>query len=357
MLALVTSACTFALPIAPSVTEPVAEHWRTAVASAAAAIFIGAACCFIAGLKGFRASFRAAYGMLAAGLILYSIAILQLPILGLYDLWNTPYAQRGGAILPFIVATLLIYAGMRKFVRLLGIQTVLQSFWMVLLILIGTTIVGYIAGHLWVQYKLEGVDIYIGTVAGGTSSVICAALITHTVTQGIGQHYQQPMRWLEIGLTLFAIAGVHECVTTFFLNNGHPYEDYGVYLWPFVLSGVLLVYAGNLFRLSARQTLSLAAEAAGTKPAGYTDFVDSITAVADLASRPKDIDPILDTLRDITARHIADTPLSANDEDRLLNVYRRIESYLSESDPLRRYTPQELAARTTPAFQTRLGKK
>lgn len=91
----------------------------------------------------------------------------------------------------------------------------------------------------------------------------------------------------------------------------------------------------------------------GNNPApttGPTTILDAITSTAGLVSNPKDIDPLLDKVRVITAL----PAISPSDKATLFDVYLKLEAHLAANDPIRTFTKQELRARYDPALRAQL---
>lgn len=74
-------------------------------------------------------------------------------------------------------------------------------------------------------------------------------------------------------------------------------------------------------------------------------LVDKITYLASLASKSEVIDPLLETLRMVTAHWEAGSPLNANDRTNLLDLEQKLKKYLLNNDPVRSFTPESLDAR------------
>jgi hypothetical protein len=80
------------------------------------------------------------------------------------------------------------------------------------------------------------------------------------------------------------------------------------------------------------------------------DIIDAITYVASLVSKPSEIDPTLDTVREITSKLTPGEPLSPTDKTALGRVYEDIEYYLTTKDPIRKFTPEEVRRRVHDRF-------
>jgi hypothetical protein len=92
---------------------------------------------------------------------------------------------------------------------------------------------------------------------------------------------------------------------------------------------------------------------AGARPPAGTSnsATDIVTYLAALASNPKEIDPILDGLREVTGRHGADSSLTNEDQLALAEVYQKLLRYLVEQEPLRAFTREELEAKVRQQFK------
>lgn len=82
--------------------------------------------------------------------------------------------------------------------------------------------------------------------------------------------------------------------------------------------------------------------------------LDMVISAAMLASKVQDIDPIMDKVRQITARLQPGRPLSKQDEQALLETYLQIENYLTTREPLRTFTKQGLREHLKPALRESL---
>ena len=92
----------------------------------------------------------------------------------------------------------------------------------------------------------------------------------------------------------------------------------------------------------------------GTSLAKSKNILDLVTSTASLASNPTQIDPVLDSVRTISSRLTPGAPLSASDEETLFGVYLRLEKYLTNDEPIRTFTKDELRARLSPELLDRL---
>jgi hypothetical protein len=344
----------FLAPMPDSVKNVIAVQWRTSTALAVGITTIGATVLFLARLSNFKTSLRKAYILLSAGLILYSLALLQLPIIGFFDQWGTLWwANSGLVVLPFVFATGMIYAGMRKFAQLLGIRSIVTSFWFVVGVAIGAAILSYFAGHYLAVYRETiGTDGYAAITAWSTAYIFFAALLCRDILRRIGPSYKKPLKWLLIALIGLLVSGLHQYLIVFFMNNEMWYTAYGVQFVPFIISGLLFLRAGYVFNLLSIDTsTTTAALEQVTGPAQDEDYTLSIVAIAQLASRREEIDSTLDDLRLVTANLQPGEKFSPEDKQELVVIYKKIEEYLLHNDPLRSFSLHELRNQVTPAFR------
>lgn len=79
-------------------------------------------------------------------------------------------------------------------------------------------------------------------------------------------------------------------------------------------------------------------------------MLDVVTYTASLASNPKEIDPTLDKVREISSRLKPGQALSAGDEKTLAAIYTELEHYLVEQEQVRRFTAEEVQDRVRAKF-------
>ncbi len=79
--------------------------------------------------------------------------------------------------------------------------------------------------------------------------------------------------------------------------------------------------------------------------AANRELVSTVVYLASLASETKAVDPLLDTLRNITSRWDTSAPLRPAEKQQLQQLVAQIKDYLVHRDPLRDFTPESLDAR------------
>ena len=81
------------------------------------------------------------------------------------------------------------------------------------------------------------------------------------------------------------------------------------------------------------------------------DSRDIVTYAASLVSEPARIDPILDTMRLITAKLHPGERLTADQEQALMQTYMSVEKFLLEQEPARQFTKESLRAQIAQSLQ------
>lgn len=78
--------------------------------------------------------------------------------------------------------------------------------------------------------------------------------------------------------------------------------------------------------------------------------LDVVTYTASLASNPREIDPTLDKVREISSRLKPGQALSLTDEKALSATYRELEQYLTEQESIRKFSTQDIRSRIRNRF-------
>lgn len=355
--ALGLSAASFFLPVPADTLHETASRWRMVSTVAMVTLIGGAALLFLQGLSAFKSDLRVAYRWFAVGMILLAVALLQWPFLVLLDAESSFWVLSGAVVVPFIVSTAFMYRGMRQFGNLLQIRSWLLSWPIALSIVTGVALLSGAAAYIFLTTigppaVSDDTYLYTATVAWSAGFGILTWLIAIKVYGAIGVSYQTPMGWLVVALGALCFSAVHEYITSYFISPQDWYLYSGAISWPFIISGFLFVIAGSMFT-AERTGVSQTRTPDGEINLGRS-YIDSITNIANLASRPKDIDPILDGLRRVTANLQPDTSLSTDDRIQLLDTYKQLEEYLVTSDPLKSFTKEQLRTLLYPEFRTQV---
>ncbi len=289
---------------------------------------------FLISLPTIKRGLKAAYALFAGGIFLFSFAQL-VPSLSVFTSIISQNADLSSfaIVIPYATGTLVIFLGMRKFAQLLKVQSMWATkFWLGLVVSAVMAAAAALAYYAHEQHAASRIAAVIyASVAWSAVFSFMAMMSSLRVKSVIGPAYKPALRWVSVALGVLAFTALHEFIVRIYFATS-SYASASWSLWPFLFVGVLLLKASLDFAAANRQRLSLPAQAT---------YVDVVTAVAGLVSRPQDIDKTLDTVRTITATRTSDQ-LSAADKATLVKVYLYLEQYLMTNEPLHRYTREDL---------------
>ena len=183
-----------------------------ALVAVMATINIGAALLFISGLHDYKAEMRKAYRAFASGVLILAFGSLQVAVLVAFSLDTSNYARGIGVVLPFLLTGLLIYIGLRRFARLVGVRSWLTRAILVLPVVIMFSALSSQLPHAPGLLSTEvDLDFSTGILFWITLLNFISALLIYQVNRRIGSHYVQAMTLLQTfllgssAISLFAI--------------------------------------------------------------------------------------------------------------------------------------------------------
>lgn len=296
---------------------------------------------FLSSLKIIKRSLRIAYYLFALGVFLFS-CIQLLPSLSVVPAFGQLYANATIAnilfLTPFALGAFFMYLGIWLFARLLKTGRSWLSFLLV------TAIAG-IAAVVFVMLPNPGIGIdatarAVMALCGIFSAA--AAFTSLRIREKIGETYKVSISWTTVALVAISFTTFHELIVkTYFIESG--YAMYSFSLWPYLLTGILLLRAGLSFKETGRGVLRLPANAS---------FVDVVIGTAELVSNPDAVDIELDKVRSITSQ--GGTELSSSQKDTLVSAYLHIEDYLTKKEPLYAYDAESLRTNLPTEFLQRI---
>jgi|GEM_PF-4809284 len=292
-----------------------------------AGLYVTATIILFNGITGFSARLRRAYIFILIGFLLEAVLHTTEALATSLNWWSMPWFQVG-QMLVYILAPLSLYVGVRGFGRLLQIKTLGTSATLTLgisLLLLGG--VGYLTGNATLRFNFN-----VGLTAALLWLLIICTWVLAQIARQTSQLYQRSVLWLGWATGLLALGT--SIYLTFLLSGA--FVLLFVMILMFVVSGLMLLQAARKFYHIRGKNL------AELKEAGQlTTSVDIISYVASLASKPQEIDPLLDDLRTITSKTSSGS-LTSTDQSKLRQVYLRVEDYLAKRDPFRTYEPDML---------------
>lgn len=323
-------------------------HYRTAAALPITITSIGGSILFLGALRQFKMRMQIAYTLLSIGFILFGIALVQLPIIGFLNLWNSWYANSGMIIVPFIFSTGLIYAGIREFARLEGLHGKLTSAPFVLSITVLGVFVSFFAGHWFARYQyIEGTDLYIAIVAWSAINITFAAILARKIVGRMGPLYYKAMRWLFIALLVLTASAWHEYAISFFTNNDSWYVAYGLSFVPFIIAGLLIMRAGYEFALIGTTLPVIPLHEAPSQI--DTSYAASLNSIALLVSNIQVSRQFTGQSTEVVqTEQLITSPQTPTTKANFVMRYRKLEHYLMHDEPLRTFERNELREKLSP---------
>lgn len=308
---------------------------KAADASMAAAIAFGSSITqllavgyFLSSLRTFKKGLKIAYYWLVAGILLFSLAQI-VPSLSVFTdiLSNLGSFATGVAIIsPYALGALCMYIGMCMFARLLGVR----SFWTRFPLAFGIALIVAAIYLLLPQPEPFDKDLLFNLTFG--SIVWCgmfglaAMLVALRIRRVIGPVYKQSMLWIALALGALSFTAFDEAIAKpYFITSAYVLGQYS--LFAFLLTGILFLGAGLAVKRTGREFVELSANAS---------YVDVVIGLAQHVSKPAEIDAEMDKVREITAS--LKGQLSTDNKATLLGVYRYLEDYLVNKEPLHTYT-------------------
>lgn len=308
----------------------------------AAVLGIGAIGFFMSSLQHFKPALKRPYLYLSLGIMLMPMPhiITSLVILANKPDLLTYTFYIAGAV--YVLATPLLFAGMRRFAQLLSVRFIWSSVRFVVPVAVAMAIVVTILVHLKAPPEVTLMaKVIIGLTGLSIVFGLAATIVAIRIRGIIGGSYVPAMRWLVVALAITTFTYVHELLVTLLLPVS--LLTYAVYAtWPYLVAALIFAWSGRLFWVTSRL--------AQTENANLT-YLDAVLYASRLVSNPAAIDPTLDRMRVITSRLAPGEELSAKDKTDLTAVYQEIEAYLTTKDPIRRLTREDLRSHLTYDFQ------
>lgn len=349
-LAVLLASLTLLIKPRPQATDIVVIQLRAATALLVTITSLGGSILFLGGIRQFKALMQHAYTLMASGIILFGVALLQLPVIGFFNLWNSFWANSGLIIVPFIFSAGLVYAGMRNFSKLLGIKNILTSGWITFGFTIVVTVLSFFGGHYLARYHyIAGTDAYITIVSWSAAYFTYSAILSRFVLERVGPFYQDSMTWSSRALIVLTLSAWHEYTINYFMNNDTWYVSHGLSFIPFIISGVVIVRAGYAFTLVGTSIPVIPVESAPEEQP-INPYISSLESIATLVSKTSVASPILKTV-EATSTQAATSPTDASLKNRAVEDYKKLENYLINDEPLRQFNKEELRSKLNPKMR------
>ncbi|HSW98698.1 MAG TPA: hypothetical protein VLF71_02580 [Candidatus Saccharimonadales bacterium] len=344
-LSVLLSLVTFLAPT-PSGQWAAGFHIQFLEGVVTAVLFLGASAILLLGLRGFTPKFKLSYAAVCAGYSLISLSSLQIPLLTLVTpkITDLAWVSSGAIVLPFVVSSWLLFVGTRGFARLFGANGPATWRWLVLVISVAGAVLAVVLPHAaWDGQTERGFD---GTVGGVTITmvpVIFAAIAAYRARSRASAEYAPFLGGIAFVSLCATLSPLFELLAAYVLHNGIEVITDGAMLVPLVAAGASLLYVAVQFsdQLAAGEQAVPEPDATPGADTGRL-AIEAIVCVAQLASSPQAIDPLLDNMRVITTNLAPGQALTPGQQATLLAVYQKLEAYLATQEPIRRRAPQEI---------------
>ena len=173
-----------------------------------ASLDLGAALLFLVSLRAYKAEMRRAFTWLSAGIILVATGTLQIAIINAFSWLDTIWVTSGGIVLPYLLSSLLLYWGVRKFVRLVGMNTALLRASIVIpavaVVSVLSTLLPHVSGHQSTEMEIDGSTAILLWTA---QLDLIAGILILKARGHMGSHYTRAMTWLSAALLWATIVG------------------------------------------------------------------------------------------------------------------------------------------------------
>jgi hypothetical protein len=324
--------------------QPHSVQTLLAFSIATSVIYIGCAILFLLGLKNFTAQLKRAYGVFCAGLIIFALSELQIPILAsLGQYGSNAWLAGAGALVPILLGVGSIYAGIRLFAGLFHIKSLWGRPWFVVL----AGVVGAVAAYM----LPVGASISTAQESKGSNGLmgmmlmlfLATAILCYHIQKKASVSYKAAMLWFEaaqLGFVVIAAVTIGSIVIAG-SKGGFVADGYTLLVQAiFALFTIKAAYEFNTIGQAPQPEVN--SSVPGVALPSRASTIDIIIATAQKASDSTAIDPLLDGMRRVTSGHVPGQALSPQDEATLMRTYQQLEHYLTQEDPVRRYSAAEL---------------
>lgn len=335
----IVAAVLFAFNIRDVYPEWSTLYWAMVSLTCAQGVMtFGAAWFFLGGLGNVKPAQRKAYILLCIGVVAFGLSQAQLIFVAYaHAQW---WLTNGFFTLPYLTSFVFFFLGMRQFAKVLGVKTRWVSWPVAFAASIGAAgilaLIPRAAGAPTTQEQYITVVIFTTLVSVFFGFAAAAAF---RLRRDAGRIYTKALTWLAIGLGIGVIGGAHYVFVEMVVRTPWYYEGNITVLFMFT-SSALTLYAGYAIREINEITSRYKPTRISPDP---LVFVEIVTYVSDLVSRPSEIDVVLDDLRATTAQlDPTQHNLDAAQEKSVVEVYHKIENYLVTRERVGMYTRESL---------------
>jgi hypothetical protein len=151
---------------------------------------------YLSALHNFKPDLQRAFDLFCVGVVVLGMQFAHFARLGFSDLIVLPFFKYGGFTLLAFVGLTLIYLGLRRYAKIVGIKSIFLS----LPLFIGESLVAALAvmGFAFVSDVSHPLFFGLTMVGSATSVVSCvySAFLARSIARNVTASYAHPMQWL-----------------------------------------------------------------------------------------------------------------------------------------------------------------
>ncbi len=220
-------------------------HVPLAISVAFTCLDVAAAVLFVLSLKSYKLELRQAFRKIVAAMVLIGLGSTQLPVINGFNWWNSWWVMYGFVGLPFMFSGAILYLGVRKLGRLVGINGWLTSFAYTVPIVVIGSVGAMFLPHAAIEIKKSAFASFAAVDAWCLLFYFISSIIILQISRHIGAHYKTAMAWLFVAMT--AVTAIPLAILLEGLLTGDTKTTTPVVLVVTSIAGSLLLGASYVF--------------------------------------------------------------------------------------------------------------
>jgi hypothetical protein len=221
-------------------------YWPLALTAALAVTHFGGASLLLMGAGAYKAELRKAYLIICLSIMIGAAGTAQLPAFNALEWWGSFWASTGLFAIPFVLAGLGAYLGVRKLALLIGVRSWLTRAAIAVPAILVICVASALVPHVHTATDELTMDISNIILSWSVFTFLAGVVMMVAVLRHIGAHYARAMAWLACGLTgSFLALGV--ALVGAYVSNQNP-DGWAIASYSCgVAAGLLYIAAGVAF--------------------------------------------------------------------------------------------------------------
>jgi hypothetical protein len=220
----------------PTTTNPTSFHASLLIETFLATISVAGGLLFLTSLGAFKVKLRVAYTLIAAGMVLYALALVQLPFLQAMNLFYSNYVTNGWLELMYVAAAILLLVGVLRYARLMQVRSKSLhplTITTTAVVMAGLALLMPHSGNFY--HTLFALEVNVSLVTISAVLLTFAAVALLLVKRAAGPAYTNALAWSFIGVGLLAVSTYS---TAYFQLSSFVglYVSSGLFFVPFLLA-------------------------------------------------------------------------------------------------------------------------